>query len=409
MGTDDGEGSSIRRESTTLGVMARESDAHDDRHDHDHAHAHEHEHDHEHAHDHVHEDSSKSKHSHAASSDGHAHHHDHDHDHHGHAHGLSELRRTPYGRLVFAFVITAGFMFVEAIVGFVSGSLALVADAGHMLADAAALALAMFAQRIASQQRTRARTYGHRRAEVLAAFANGVALALTAVWIFSEAVQRFREPRTIDAGAMIATAVVGLVVNLVAAAVLAAGSQGHNVNTRAALAHVLSDALGSVGAITGGVLVLTLGWHRADPVISVVIGLLILWGGFKLVRDTSHVLMEGSPIEVDIADIEKTIRGVPGVVDFHDLHVWSISEGFDVLTVHIIISRGFHGTDVVQAVSARIREVHQLEHCTIQPEPLPTQELITLRRKPAAVKNSVPQSSTPMLLGQTVGEKREPA
>ncbi|HRI68651.1 MAG TPA: cation diffusion facilitator family transporter [Polyangium sp.] len=321
---------------------------------------------------------------------------------------MSELRRTPYGRLVFAFVITAGFMFVEAIVGFVSGSLALVADAGHMLADAAALALAMMAQRIASQQRTRARTYGHRRAEVLAAFANGVALALTAIWIFGEAAQRFREPRMIDAGAMIATAVVGLVVNLVAAAVLATGSHGHNVNTRAALAHVLSDALGSVGAIVGGVLVSTLGWHRADPVISVLLGGLILWGGFRLVRDTSHVLMEGSPIEVDIADIEKTIRSVPGVVDFHDLHVWSISEGFDVLTVHIVIARGFHGTDVVQAVSSRIREVHQLEHCTIQPEPSRVPELVTLRRKPSSPDNLVPKPSL-VTVGQTGAPEREPA
>lgn len=391
--------------------MAPESDAHHapHEHDHDHAHAHDHDHAHEHDHGHAHDDSSTAKHSHAGSRSHDAHHHDHGHDEHDHAHGLSELRRTPYGRLVFAFVITAGFMFVEAIVGFVSGSLALVADAGHMLADAAALALAMFAQRIASQQRTRARTYGHRRAEVLAAFANGVALALTAVWIFGEAVQRFRAPTAIDAGAMIATAVVGLVVNLVAAGVLASGSHGHNVNTRAALAHVLSDALGSVGAIVGGILVSVLGWQRADPVISVIIGLLILWGGFKLVRDTSHVLMEGSPIEVDIADIEKTIRSVPGVVDFHDLHVWSISEGFDVLTVHIVISRGFHGTDVVQAVSARIREVHQLEHCTIQPEPQQTQELVTLRRKPSASKNLVHQGSGSIPFGQTVGEKRETA
>jgi len=370
----------------------RHDDAHAHAHDHDHHNDHDHGHDHDHDHDHGHNDSG---HNHRQNEG------DHDHHDHHHAHGLSELRRTPYRRLVFAFVITASFMFVEAIVGFVSGSLALVADAGHMLADAAALALAMIAQRIAAQQRTRARTYGHRRAEVLAAFANGVALALTAVWIFGEAAQRFREPRVIDAQAMIATAVLGLVVNLVAAGVLASGSHGHNVNTRAALAHVLSDALGSVGAIVGGVLVSTLGWYRADPVISVVIGVLILWGGFKLVRDTSHVLMEGSPIEVDIADIEKTIRSVPGVVDFHDLHVWSISEGFDVLTVHIVIARGFHGTDVVQAVSTRIREVHQIEHCTIQPEPQRTAELVKLRRKPPASKNLEQQSSS-VVLGQTV-------
>ncbi len=331
----------------------------------DHAH-----HDHAHHDDHVHQDDPA--------------HHDHAHDEghdHKHAHSVAELRRTPFRRLIIAFSITAGFMVVEAVVGFLSGSLALLADAGHMLADAAALALAMIAQRIASQQRTRARTYGYRRAEVLAAFANGVALALTAVWIFGEAIQRFQEPRSIDGAAMTATAAGGLVINLLAATVLSLGDKGHNINTRAALAHVLSDALGSVGAIVSGVLVLSLGWTRADPAISAVIALLICWGGFKLVRDTSHVLMEGSPIEIDIAHVEETLLRVPGVVGFHDLHVWSISEGFDVLTVHIVIARGFHGTDVVQAVAGRLREAHGLEHCTIQPEPSPEPQLVPLRRK----------------------------
>jgi cobalt-zinc-cadmium efflux system protein len=337
----------------------------------------------------------------AAHPDDHAHHdhahpheRDHGHDHHDHAdhdhaHDLSELRRTPLRRLVIAFVITAGFMVVEAVVGFLSGSLALLADAGHMLADAAALALAMIAQRIASQQRTRARTYGYRRAEVIAAFANGVALALTAVWIFGEAIQRFQAPRAIDGKAMTATAVAGLVVNLIAAGVLSFGAKGHNLNTRAALAHVLSDALGSVGAIVGGVLVLSYGWTRADPIISAVIALLICWGGVRLVRDTSHVLMEGSPIEVDIAHVEETLLRVPGVVGFHDLHVWSISEGFDVLTVHVVVARGFHGIDVVQAVARELRETHGLEHCTIQPEPFSEPQLVSLRRKPSDRDSSV--------------------
>lgn len=285
-------------------------------------------------------------------------------------------------RLVWAFSITATFMLVEAGVGWWSRSLALLADAGHMLADAAALGLAIFAQRIAAEQRTRARTYGHRRAEVLAAFANGVALALTSIWIFSEAFQRWQAPPEIRGTALLATASVGLGVNLAAALMLSGGDRGHNVNTRAALAHVLSDALGSVGAIIAGVLILTLGWTRADPVISVVIGVLVLWGGWRLVRDTSRVLMEGSPTEIDIAHVEETLRGVPGVTDFHDLHVWSISEGFDVLTVHIVIGKGHHGTDVVSAVSRRLREKHGLDHVTIQPEVAPDTRLVTLGKKP---------------------------
>jgi len=305
-------------------------------------------------------------------------HHDHDHTHD------HDLKRSPMKRLVSAFVVTAIFMFVEAGMGWWSKSLALLADAGHMLADAVALGLAIVAQRIAIQSRTRARTYGFRRAEVLAAFANGIALGLTAIWIFIEAAQRWQAPPTIDAKAMMATAVLGLFVNIGAALMLGAGEHGHNVNTRGALAHVLSDALGSVGAIVAGALVLGFGWMRADPLISAVIGVLVLWGGWRLVRETSRVLMEGSPIEIDIEHIEETIRAVPGVCDFHDLHVWSISDGFDVLTVHVVLSRGFHGTDVVAAVSRSLKEKHGLDHCTIQPEPSREEQLITLGRRPEA-------------------------
>ena len=305
-------------------------------------------------------------------------HHDHDHTHD------HDLKRSPMRRLVSAFVVTAIFMLVEAGMGWWSKSLALLADAGHMLADAVALGLAIVAQRIAIQSRTRARTYGFRRAEVLAAFANGIALGLTAIWIFIEAAQRWQAPPTIDAKAMMATAVLGLFVNIGAALMLGAGEHGHNVNTRGALAHVLSDALGSVGAIVAGALVLGFGWMRADPLISAVIGVLVLWGGWRLVRETSRVLMEGSPIEIDIEHIEETIRAVPGVCDFHDLHVWSISDGFDVLTVHVVLSRGFHGTDVVAAVSRSLKEKHGLDHCTIQPEPSREEQLITLGRRPEA-------------------------
>lgn len=298
---------------------------------------------------------------------------------HSHAH---DLQSTPLRRLVLAFAITLTFMGVEAGVGWWSKSLTLLADAGHMLADAAALGLAIAAQRIAARSRTRKQTYGFRRAEVLAAFANGIALALTSIWIFSEAIERWQSPPAIHGGALLVTAMGGLVVNLGSAAMLSSGSHGHNVNTRAALAHVLSDALGSVGAIIAGVLILTLGWTRADPAISAVIGVLVLWGGWRLVRDTSRVLMEGSPVEIDITHVEDTLRSVAGVDGFHDLHLWSISDGFDVLTVHIVIGQGYHGTDVVTAVSRKLREVHGLDHVTIQPEAAPNDRLVTLGRRP---------------------------
>ena len=316
---------------------------------------------------------------------GREHDHDHDHDHgrakaggggHGHAHGATPLRR-----LVGAFVITVVFMVVEAGVGWWSHSLALLADAGHMLADGAALLLAIVAQRIAGQARTRAQTYGFRRAEVLAAFANGVALTLTALWIFREAVERWSSPPAIHAAAMTATAAAGLVVNLVSASMLSSGSAGHNANTRAALAHVLSDAVGSVGAMGAGIVVLVTGWTRADPAISGAIGVLILWGGFRLVRDTARVLMEGAPTAVDLVEIERTIRGVEGVADLHDLHVWSISDGFDVLTVHVVIAPDCHGIEVVTRVARTLRSRHGLDHVTIQPEAAHEERLVPLRRR----------------------------
>jgi cobalt-zinc-cadmium efflux system protein len=347
---------------------------------------------HQHSHDHGDHDG----HDHGGHDHDHAG-HDHDHDPAGHDHPAGErgrperadhdhahdLRQTPLRRLAYALAITGAFMFVEAGVGWWSKSLALVADAGHMLADAVALALAIVAQRIAAQTRTRARTYGYRRAEVLAAFANGIALGLTAIWILFESVDRWENPPAIHAVAMTVTAVLGLVVNIAAAGMLSVGAHGHNVNTRGALAHVLTDALGSVGAIAAGVLVWTLDWRRADPAISAVISVLVLWGGWRLVRDTSHVLMEGSPVEIDLAHVEDTLRSVPGVTAFHDLHVWSISDGFVALTVHVVLAKGYHGTDVVAAASRRLREKHGLEHCTIQPEPAHEEQLVTIGRRPA--------------------------
>jgi cobalt-zinc-cadmium efflux system protein len=339
-------------------------------------------HDHEH-HDHAHGGGGAHDHAHGAGgppSRGGGGAHDHAHDHaNGHKHDhAAELRSTPVERLAWAFALTLGFMIVEAAVGFWSESLSLVADAGHMLA--AALLLALVAQRIAKRARTKRSTYGYRRAEVLAAFANGTALALTSVWVVVEAVDRWQHPHIVHGQAMMITAALGLLVNLVAAAILRAGS--HNANTRAALAHVLGDALGSVGAIAAGALVLGWGVQRADPVIGVAIGVLVAWSGVRLVRDTTRVLMEGTPPHIDLAEVEAAIRAVPGVADVHDLHVWTISEGFDSLTVHVVIARGFHGTDVASAVGNHLRDKLGIDHSTVQPEAPRRDSLVPLRRRP---------------------------
>lgn len=290
----------------------------------------------------------------------HAHDHDHDHDHRG----------TPASRLAVALVLTILFMFAEAAAGWFSGSLALVADAGHMLSDSAALALALIAQRIAQRPRSSTRTFGSRRAEVLAAFINGIALAVTAVLIVHEAIGRLLEPRTIAGPIMLVTAVLGLVVNIVAAFVLRPG--GHdNPNTRAAFMHVISDALGSVGAIAAGVVVIWLGWYRADPIIGMLIAALILWGAWRLVKETTSVLMEGTPDHVDVVALENTIRSVPGVRDVHDLHAWTISDGFHAVTAHVVLRGNRHGTEVVEETARAIRDKHGIDHVTLQPEAPP--------------------------------------
>ncbi len=293
--------------------------------------------------------------------------HDHSHDHlRGHAHGQG----APIPLLRAALLVTLTAMGVEVAGGLWSGSLALLSDAGHMLADALALALALAAQIVAARPRTDRRTYGYRRAETLAAFLNGIALGVTAAFIVVEAVERWQTPQAVKGGAMLAVAVFGLVANLVSAAILARAEV--NANVRAALAHVVSDALGSVAAIAAALFVLTLGWARADTGASVVVAGLVLWSAWRLVRRTASVLMESTPPGLEMAELETTIRQAPGVADLHDLHAWRISEGFDVVTVHVVLDGALHGTDVARDVARAVRERHGIAHVTVQPEAPPT-------------------------------------
>ena len=286
---------------------------------------------------------------------------------HAHSHGL---RDTPERRIRIALVLTLATMVASVGGGIIAHSLALLSDAGHMLADAAALGLALVAQRVATRPRTHSRTYGSRRAEVLAAFVNALLLGGTSVWVVVEAVERWRTPPDVDGRWILGVAVGGLAVNLLAAWILSSG-HGHNENTRAALAHVVSDAAGSVAAMIAAVIVLGWGWNRADPLISVILAVMIFWGAWKLVARTAGVLMEGTPAGLHPPDLERTIRGTPGVGDLHDLHAWRISDGFDVVTVHVVLDGTRHGTEVAQDVCTRVRQTHGIEHVTVQPEPPP--------------------------------------
>jgi cobalt-zinc-cadmium efflux system protein len=295
-----------------------------------------------------------------------------------HAHGQGRARDTPVHVLTVALVATAGFMLVEAGVGLWSRSLALLADAGHMLADAGALALALLAQRWAARPRTAQSTFGFRRAEVLAAFANGVALALTAIWIVKEAVERWIAPPEIRAGGMLIAAALGLVVNVAVAAMLLR-AQRDSLNVRAAFAHVLLDAVGSVAALLAGGLVAVFGLVRADPALSVVIACLVAWSGWRVLREATGILLESAPEHLDVSDVEKTILACPGVAGVHDLHVWRISERFDTLTVHVTLARGAHGVEVCRSVGERLLRVHGLDHVTVQPEAPPPDEIVSVR------------------------------
>jgi cobalt-zinc-cadmium efflux system protein len=301
----------------------------------------------------------------------------HDSELHGHEHGAS--RDMPARVLGIAFLVTAGFLIVEAVVGWWSGSLALVADAGHMLADAGALGLAHWAQRWAAKPRSQRSTYGWRRAEVLAAFVNGVLLTVTALLIIFEAIERFYHPRAIIGSAMLTVAVVGLLVNLGIARLLMRGRE-QSINVRAALAHVLTDALGSVGAICAGVSVIFFNWTRADPLFSILIAVLVAFSGWRVLKETTAILLEAVPVHLDPVLISRTILETPGVARCADLHVWSISDDVDAVSAHVELEQGAHGVEVCDRVAGRIRTEHAVALVTIQPLAPAPRSVVPLRR-----------------------------
>ncbi len=300
--------------------------------------------------------------------------HGHGHGGHGHGHGHGSSAKSA---LAAALGITTLFMVVEVVVGVWSGSLALLADAGHMLADSGSLVLAIVAQHFASKPRTDRTTFGFRRAEVLAAFVNGIGLAFVGLLIVKEAIERWMSPVAIFGRPVFITAIGGLLVNLLVAWMLMRGQK--NLNVRAALAHVLTDALGSVGAIAAGLCVMLFGWTRADPLLSALIAVLVAFSGWRVLRETTGILLEGAPPNMDVTAIERLIVSCPGVASVHDLHVWRISERFDALTAHVTLRRGHHGTDVCREIAACLQSQFGLDHVTIQPEAPPPDEMVPVR------------------------------
>ncbi|WP_096225419.1 cation diffusion facilitator family transporter [Geobacillus sp. FJAT-46040] len=295
------------------------------------------------------------------------HHHAHGHcdHHHGHHHGREGNQKG----LAIALGVTIGIMVLEFVGGLVTNSLALLSDSGHMLSDAASLLLSLLAVWFAARPASPKRTYGFYRFEILAALVNGVTLVGIAAWIIWEAVGRFVNPPAVASGPMMAIAVIGLLANLASAWVLMRkGDVKENVNVRSAYLHVLGDALGSVGAIAAGLVIWLFDWYAADPLISIAVAVLILKGAFAVVKQTVHILMEGTPAAIDHAEVKAALSGIDGVIDVHDLHIWTITSGLDSLSCHLLIEEGCDGQAVLQRAIDLVETRFHIRHATIQIE-----------------------------------------
>jgi len=302
----------------------------------------------------------------------------------GHSHPGPGGRREDRRRLGLALGLAAAYMVAEAVGGWVTGSLALLADAGHMLSDVAALALALFALRMAERPPTRKHTYGFHRLEILAALVNGATLLAIAVLIVVEAVERLRSPHPVDAPWMVVIAAGGLVINGVALVILH-GGRNRSLNVRGAWLHVLMDTLGSVQALAAGALIVVFGWPWADPVASILIAVLVVGSAGALLKETVAVLMERAPSHIDVEDVRANLLADPGVEDVHDLHVWTITSGFVALSAHVVAPdpsaaasastrppgdrAGDGRAGLLRRLQERLRESFGIEHATLQIEP----------------------------------------
>ena len=290
---------------------------------------------------------------------------------HSHDHRPSANRaasRDDEKRIFRAMCLTGGCRAVEAAGGIIAGSLALLADAGHMLTDAAALCFAWIAFRLARRPADERRSYGYHRFQILAAFVNGVVLIAIVAWIVIEAAQRLREPVEILGGLMLAVAGVGLVVNLISFAILH-GANRENLNVRGALLHVLGDLLGSLAAMVAAVVIIVTGWTPIDSLLSVLVALLILRSAWMLVRQSTHVLLEGTPAEIDVSRLKaELVAAIPEVDDVHHVHVWTLASGTLVMTLHAHVRDDVNREQALHTILAICRERFGVSHVTVQIE-----------------------------------------
>ena len=280
-----------------------------------------------------------------------------------------KLRRQSgsWRRLSVVLVLTAIYMIAEMLGGWWTGSLALLADAGHMLTDVAALVLALIAVWFGSRPATSSKTFGYYRLEIIAALVNGVALIVISLLIFYGAYERWLAPPVVRSGPMIVLAAGGLLVNLVSAWILHRDDE-IDLNLRGVWLHVMGDALGSVAAIMAGILMALFGWYTADPLFGIIISLLIIWSSIRLIREATNVLLEGTPAHINLAAVEDAILNTEGVDDVHDLHVWTITSGREALSAHVIHAHSISQPDLLKELRIKLQVRFGVDHLTIQME-----------------------------------------
>jgi len=284
---------------------------------------------------------------------------------HAHDHGLDARLRSDRRALSIAFALILGLMVAEVAFGLVASSLALLADAGHLLTDAFALAFALVAASLARRPPGGVWTFGFRRVEVLAALVNGILLGLVAVWILVEAVERLISPEAVRGGIVLVVALGGIAVNLGAAAVLRGGSR-ESMNVRAAFVHVATDLAAFAGTALAGALILLFGWDRFDPLASIAVAALMLWSGWRLVRASTEVFLERAPAGIDPEEVGRALVAEPGVVEVHDLHVWTVTSGFPALSAHVLVESDADCHALRRELEEMLGERFGLRHTTLQ-------------------------------------------
>ena len=279
----------------------------------------------------------------------------------GHDHGQGANKKAL--AVVLSFTLT--YMVAEIIGGILTGSLALLADAAHMASDNIALGLALFAFWMAAKPPTPNRSFGYKRAEILAALFNGATIVAVSIWIFYEAYNRFQDPPEILGGWMMVVAVIGLLVNLAGTLILTR-SAGENLNMQGALRHVLADLLGSIGVIAAALVIVVTGWSYADPIISIFIGVLVLFSSWKLLRDSVSILLESSPPGIDAEEVGKKMAGVEGVEEVHDLHIWMVTSGFPALAAHVLVGKEDDCHQKRRDLEELLETEFDIDHTTLQ-------------------------------------------